>query len=361
MHSLKRRQKNSFKTKLKTFFLDISRLVRQSHVKEELSRTNSQSDKRSPVLKTFAEAKQNLSEFPNEYDGQKVYDSQMGYEIQGTYNNEYSDLNTAFAEADEENFESYENGACSQPQLQTIEYESVTLFNIRSNEGIMMNETSPDEYSNFLKKERNKRRKSRELPANPDLPNPATSDEPRRKPEAMRSVSEDSAPKAPKVVTRRSMSHPEKESPSRQKENDNNLPPPKFLSELNKRLSPRRKAKTLDVEMKKGLDDVDTETENRRPVWRFQKVLEKRNDSKSFDQVVKQVIKSEIGDEKSQSLDDNLFSDKKKSEVSELYILRKLNLFYQFPIETDRRYLIKIQYNPLNSIFLQNFHTKKST
>ncbi len=311
--------------------------MRQNHVKEDP--TNPQSDKRSPVLKTFAEAKQNL---PDQYDMQSGYDNQISYDMQNSYNNEYSNLNATFAEADEtnyleENYDSYGaeqqkyeyEGACSQPQV--IEPDGITSYPIRSNEGIGI-ESLTDEYG-AIRKDRFKRRKSRELPAEPDI-SKVIQEEPKRKPETMRSVSEESAPRVLMVVTRRSLSHPEKESPSKGSIKDSpptKIPNPKPLSELGdqqKKLTPRRKAKTVDVESKKNDDDDDDEAVKidpitNRPKYRFQRMLEKRGDSKSFDAVVNQAIRNEKGgDEKSQSLDDNLFSEKKE-------VIKKRNNCFQ--------------------------------
>lgn len=71
-----------------------SRLVRQEHVKDE-------GEKRSPVLKTFAEA------MNQEYE---AYESQ--------YTNEYSELNSTFAEADENNY--IENNSYETPMNQGV-------------------------------------------------------------------------------------------------------------------------------------------------------------------------------------------------------------------------------------------------
>ena len=74
--------------------------MRQDHVKEELIRTNSYSDQRSPVKRTFSEAKQTLSEYNSpSYDETNIEfaDTQPCY-------NEYNDQNSNFIEADEVEF-----------------------------------------------------------------------------------------------------------------------------------------------------------------------------------------------------------------------------------------------------------------
>lgn len=303
--------------------------MRQDHVKEELIRTNSQSDKRSPILKTFAEAKQKLAEeYPETYD------------VQGHYNNEYNDLNSTFAEADEtnyveENYDSYDSVNDTrrfdyESQTQRIEAKNKTTHTIRSAESFL-NDSSPEyfqpeDYIRAIKKDRNRRRRSRDLPVEPEIII-STSEEPKRKPETMRSISEDSGQRAEKIVPRRSLSHPEKDSQAKQTE-ATKIPSPKPLAELldrqkklfSKLPSPRRKTTVKPVEQ----DQVDeVELPINKPVYKFQKMLEKRGDSKSFDAVVKQVIKSDIGpDDKSQSMDDTLFSDNAGPKEVNLLLLK---------------------------------------
>lgn len=304
------------------------KLVRQEHVREDQN-----ADKRSPILKTFAEAKQTLND-NNEYQDYQVdyqieYDQQgQPFEMQTVYNNEYNDLNTAFAEADEtnyvdeENYDSYDNVHDNkrydgQLAESVIVPKNKTTHTIRSAESFL-NDSSPeyfqpDEYIKALKKDRNRRRKSRDLPIEPQVIISSNEEVPKRKPETMRSVSEESAPRVSKIVPRRSLSHPEKETQAI-KTDSPTIPNPKLLSDLlAKRIpklpSPRRfklgsnKAATTDQEPAEESVPI-------KPVYRFQKMLEKRGDSKSFDAVVKQVIKSEIDPEdKSQSMDENLFMD----------------------------------------------------
>lgn len=308
-----------------------SRLVRQDHVKDE-------GEKRSPISKTFAEAKQTLNE---EYDihGQ-IYDAAQ-------YTNEYSELNSTFAEADENNYneqESYNAYESIQQQAQKdasmsgmIHYSAeqnmqfhdtdirryefdmmqgqqwVDSNRIKIQAGVksaesFLNDSSteyytPDEYIKQAQKNRNRRRKSRELPADPEVivVTSTDGDSRKHKPETMRSVSEDSSPRTMKVVPRRSFSQPEKETPK--KAEPTKIPSPKPLGDKNKP-QPSFKAEG---------DTVDKAVP-RKPVYKFPKMLEMRGDSKSFDAVVRQLIKNDNkdGDDKSQSMDDNLFSEKKE-------------------------------------------------
>jgi hypothetical protein len=110
-------------------------------------------------------------------------------------------------------------------------------------------------------------------------------------------VSEDSSPKTVKVLPRRSFSQPEKET--QKKAEPTKIPSPIPLSDKTKPPSPP--------------DQVD-KAAPRKPVYKFPKMLEMRGDSKSFDAVVKQLIKNDKkdGDDKSHSMDDNLFGEKKE-------------------------------------------------
>lgn len=176
------------------------RLVRQDHVKEELIRTNSQSEKRSPIKKTFAEAKQNLIE---DYDYLNPSNNQQFIESDEYFvPNEYG----VYAEPNEM-INPMAMGTTRKPPHSTMGLKATEVF---------VNESPPeyfhpDDYIRIRKTQR--RRKSRELPIEPEIIVSSNEDEPpKRKPEAMRSISEDSSPRVVKPVTRRSMSHPEKES-----------------------------------------------------------------------------------------------------------------------------------------------------
>lgn len=285
-----------------------SRLVRQDHVKDE-------GEKRSPILKTFAEAKQTLNE---EYEDSTIYETQ--------YTSEYSELSSTFAEADENNYtedNDYDNIQQPPPEIDPtlvqfaaditsqFHFESQarkTPHAMRSADGYINDSSSeyctPEDYIKQAQKNRNRRRKSRELP-DPEVIISSTDEDCRRhKPETMRSVSEDACPKPVKTLPRRSFSQPEKET---QKKLDSpQLPTPKLLLQ----------SKTLPQKDDIPLDNVDAAQSSvpKKPQYRFPKMLEMRGDSKSFDAVVRQLIKTENkeNEDKSQSMDDNLFSDKKE-------------------------------------------------
>ncbi|CAH1728104.1 unnamed protein product [Chironomus riparius] len=290
-----------------------SRLVRQDHVKDE-------GEKRSPISKTFAEANQTLNE---EYEESTIYETQ--------YTSEYSELSSTFAEADENNYtedNEYDNIQQPPPEIDptlvqfaaditsTFHFESQTRktpHNIRSTDSYLNDSSSeyctPEDYIKQAQKNRNRRRKSRELP-DPEVIISSTDEDCRRpKPETMRSVSEDACPKPMKTLPRRSFSQPENQT---QKKLDSpQLPSPKLLSQNKISL---KKADELQP------DKVDAAQSSvpKKPVYRFPKMLEMRGDSKSFDAVVRQLIKTENkeNEDKSQSMDDNLFSDKKEHKTT---------------------------------------------
>lgn len=296
-----------------------SRLVRQDNVKDE-------GEKRSPILKTFAEAKQTLND--SDYDGH----NQM-FDLQNSYTSEYSELSMTFAEADENNYNEENDSYMPMHQAsvpidmntsgmihfqvdQSNQYHDVENHRYefdppptgsRINKPLLLrnvesfpNETSdyytPDEYIKQAQKNRNRRRKSRELPADPEI-HIIDDDNRRHKPETMRSVSEDS-PRAVKIIPRRSFSHPEKETKTK-------FEPMKIASP--KPLGNAEKSAETDQ-----VDDMISAVP-KKPVYKFPKMLEMRGDSKSFDTVVRQLIKTDKDvDEKSQSMDDNFYSDKKE-------------------------------------------------
>lgn len=175
---------------------------------EESQRSNNQN---MDSKKTFAEAKTNLPE----YDASSL----------GSYNepmyNEHS-----FLEVDEE--EPYEqpqfknNYSASDSKVRYDEEDKPkpkVSQTVRSAESFL-NDTLPEyshpeeaamRYSN--KKERPRRRRSKEMIECTEFPASSNEDEPaKRKPETMRSISEDVPPRPVKPVTRRSLSHPEKET-----------------------------------------------------------------------------------------------------------------------------------------------------
>lgn len=179
--------------------------MRQDNVKEE-ARYN---DQRSPNKRTFGDAKQGLPEYDDK--NQK-----------NTYSENMYNSDNAFMEADEdescEGHQPYQTNyyGASEPKL-PFEEEEYPGHPIRhSVENYMTTEphySSPEESSWYGRKERPHRRRSREFAENEVmLPN---EDEHRRKPETMRSISEDTPTRTAKqLVTRRTLSHPEKDSHS---------------------------------------------------------------------------------------------------------------------------------------------------
>lgn len=173
------------------------RLVRQEHVRED----SVNSEKRSPKQKTFAEAKQAMMD---DYDLTNDSTAQLNFdedEEASFYNNE-------------ENYDTYNIDR----RLRTGMVPASTIKSAES----FLNDSSPEYFcpEDYLKqaggskKERLRRRKSRDLPTEPEAVASSNEDEPvKRKPETMRSISEDSpGNKAIKPTPRRSLSHPEKDS-----------------------------------------------------------------------------------------------------------------------------------------------------
>lgn len=181
----------------------FSRLVRQDNVKEDANRSH---DQRSPIKRTFAEAKQTLPEY-----------EQMTYnEMSMTYTED------TFLEVDEE--EPYDpiqytakNYSSSDSKVRYDEEDvpkPKVAQTVRSAESFL-NDTlpeycHPEESTRYSRKERPRRRRSRELIEN-EIHASSNDDEPKRKPEAMRSISEDTPSRTVKPMTRRALSHPEKD------------------------------------------------------------------------------------------------------------------------------------------------------
>lgn len=194
------------------YFLHFSRLVRQDNVKEEI-RVN---ELRSPSKRTFAEAKQTLPEY-DDMNQMTTYSEVM-----------YSNRNT-FLEADEDdtfetNAQQYQTNyyVASDLKLPYDEPEEKPMHHIVAGPNVhhvesYLKESLPeynppaDENAWYARKERVQRRSSREFYENEMV---APSDDGyRRKPETMRSISEDTPTRTVKqAVTRRTLSHPEKES-----------------------------------------------------------------------------------------------------------------------------------------------------
>lgn len=177
-------------------------MVRQDNVKEDVNRSN---DQRSPIKRTFAEAKQNLPEY-----------DQMGY-------NEVTYIEDTFLEVDEEydphepHIQYTKNYSSSDSKVRYDADDALkpkVTQTVRSAESFL-NDTlpeysHPDEAARYSRKERPRRRHSRELSEN-ETYHSSNDDEPKRKPEAMRSISEDTPTRTVKPITRRALSHPEKD------------------------------------------------------------------------------------------------------------------------------------------------------
>lgn len=176
--------------------------MRQDHVKEEARNSG---DQRSPIKRTFAEAKQTMNDID---EGSAEY-TEVKY------------TEDTFREADEDDSYNqqqyhYKNYSASDSKVRYNEDEQGFPLAqgvqpaVRSAESFL-NDTLP-EYNTPVRKERPRRRRSREL-AEEDVIGTSNEDEPRRKPETMRSISEDTPTRSVKqAVTRRTLSHPEKDT-----------------------------------------------------------------------------------------------------------------------------------------------------
>lgn len=180
-------------------------------MKEELSRQNS--EQKSPIKRTFYEAKQSLMEYENGGGGGGPMEPRYPMQpMQQDYTNP-NDGRLTYLEADEA------------PYMENYPHEDKSLLSVRAPPGShqirstesFLNDSSPEyfhpeEYIRAVKKDRTRRRRSKEM-IETELIMSSNDDEPKqhRKPEAMRSISEDSGNKPVKPVTRRSLSHPERE------------------------------------------------------------------------------------------------------------------------------------------------------
>lgn len=261
------------------------RLVRQAHVKEELVRTNSSTEKRSPIFKTFADAKQHIP--PQMIDSHNIDGSAA---VLNTSSVNYSDGNISVTtnvydtiipsdsnyissnndyeeQIINQNYDEASNVSCINNSVGSVFYDDFN--NDGSNESMRMVPQSIKSAENFMndpsseyfyqddymrsKDTRQRRRKSRELPAPPG-PYASSSNEEvvKRKPETMRSISEDTTVnKSNKNLPRRSMSHPEKDKA----EGINKTSTPKPLAEILE-----RQKKTASVRRKtpyKSTDQMD--------------------------------------------------------------------------------------------------------
>lgn len=189
-------------------------------MKEDFSRQNS--DQKSPIKRTFYEAKQTLVEYENIVAGNAAIEARYGNNMHPMPQDYPGDVRLTYMEADETQYENYttheENPSTTTTTTNTALLAvrgCPTQMQIRSTESFL-NDSSPEyfhpeEYIRAVKKDRTRRRRSKEM-IETELIMSSNDDEPKRKPEAMRSISEDSGNKpAVKPVTRRSLSHPERE------------------------------------------------------------------------------------------------------------------------------------------------------
>lgn len=189
----------------------LQRLVRQDHVKEDLLRTSTEA--RSPIKKTFAEAKQTLMEYNNPATGGYDDSDSFAYCDNPPFREYGNDIKQRYDEQEENDYdrENYES-ARRQQQYDEINKTNVKAA-VRSAESFL-NDSSPEyfhpeEYIRSVRKDRTRRRRSKDF-IEPEVIISSNDDEPvKRKPETMRSVSEDTGSKVEKSVPRRSMSHPE--------------------------------------------------------------------------------------------------------------------------------------------------------
>lgn len=184
------------------------RLVRQEHVREPCYDTSAANpDKRSPKQKTFAEAKQAMMD---EYGG--------GLDSAATSSTTINNDSTHFDEDEEASY--YIN----EDRLR-LRASMAPVSTIKSAESFLNEADYPTTCSGAgsvypvdpkTENRRLRRRKSRDLPVEPEPVASSNEDEPikqHRKPETMRSISEDSpGNKTVKMTPRRSLSHPEKDT-----------------------------------------------------------------------------------------------------------------------------------------------------
>ncbi|XP_055612744.1 uncharacterized protein LOC129759348 isoform X2 [Uranotaenia lowii] len=308
------------------------RLVRQEHVRED----SVNSEKRSPKQKTFAEAKQSMMD---DYDPTCDSTNQLNF----NEDEEISYYNS------EDNYDTRLYSVESFPNDGTSEYPYTEDY-LKHGGSIKRDST------------RLRRRKSRDLPAQPEPVASSNDDEPvKRKPETMRSISEESpGNKSIKPTPRRSLSHPEKDTQYmqsfRKPEITTKIPSPRPLAEILERAqksiklpSPRRKAfksmdqaceseinarSTLNVQTDSGAgsNTINASSEGTAPGVRtgprkisaFQQILQnqrlQKRDSKSLDIVASKLMEEKYGgfaeteDDKSKSLDDGIFCSDKNSD-----------------------------------------------
>lgn len=189
-----------------------SRLVRQDHVKEDANRS---ADQRSPIKRTFAEAKQTMADY-EDASGGIVYaeDTFLEADEDETYEPQpYRQKENYSASDSKVRYDDDGDDRLRQPPVNQTVRSAESFLN-----DTLPEYNHPDEGTWYggggvrKDQQRTRRRRSRELTDN-DVPVTSNEDEPKRKPEAMRSISEDTPTRTIKQpVTRRTLSHPEKDS-----------------------------------------------------------------------------------------------------------------------------------------------------
>uniref|UniRef100_A0A182QS67 C2 domain-containing protein n=1 Tax=Anopheles farauti TaxID=69004 RepID=A0A182QS67_9DIPT len=260
------------------------RLVRQEHVRDELlagcvnsvagqgpnpDKRTTTSSSSSPKQKTFAEAKQTMAAAA----AMMAEDTMMAYEPYGgnaSYDGYYDEDQELALDAVDEGgggiggYQDNDNGGASEPfSLLPVQQQQQQ----QQRQPFVPNDSSPESigsgspgvgYGFAHRKDRlRSRRKSRDMYDHPDevggacaikssddggsgvrCTAVATGEPVKRKPETMRSISEEApAAKPPKPITRRSLSHPEKDTQlyGSKKLESSKIPSPKPLTELQDR------------------------------------------------------------------------------------------------------------------------------
>lgn len=182
---------------------------------------NRSSDQRSPIKRTFAEAKQTMADYEDASIGM-VYteDTFLEADEDETYDQQPYRNKANYSESDSVlRYDEEGDDRLNQPQVTQTIRSAESFLN-----DTLLEYSHPEDPTWYggnngagagIRKEQQRtprRRRSREL-TETDVLVTSNEDEPRRKPETMRSISEDTPTRTVKQpVTRRTLSHPEKDS-----------------------------------------------------------------------------------------------------------------------------------------------------
>lgn len=167
---------------------------------EESSRSNQNDQKR-----TFAEVKNNLPEYDESNYNEPIYSEHSFLEVDEEEPYEQSSFKNIYSASDSKVRYDEEDKPKPKPGPSVRSAESFLNDSLPEY-------SHPDDGIRYSKNNRPRRRRSKDF-NDSDIPTSSNEDEPmRRKPETMRSISEDVPPRTVKPVTRRSLSHPEKET-----------------------------------------------------------------------------------------------------------------------------------------------------